>query len=277
MRQFAGVRSPRLQLCTSLCDGIAPVIGQKPQHFRLHQLAAASEHRFELASDDGAGLADAGSAFPQKLRDRCHGDVEPAGPDPAEGVELRRHVEGKAMHCDPMADMYPDGGDLLVFNPDPGQAGTPPGVEPELEQRPDQHLLQLADEAVNVPPPHAQVDDRVADDLSRAVVGDAATALDPVYRYPPGLGGGQVARSCRTTQGVARRMIQQQQEVGKFPGVAAFAQAFLPLPGAVVGDGPGRADKQIRVATLLGHPYIRNLALLDWHSEPVSATHFRSR
>ena len=120
-------------------------------------------------------------------RNRGHGDIEPAGAYPAKGVELGRHVEGKSMQGDPVADMNSDGGDLSGHSTQtPRQAVVRRrATDPEFRQRSDQHLLELADEAVNVPPPGAQVDDRVAYDLAGTMVGDAASALDPVYRNPP--------------------------------------------------------------------------------------------
>ena len=65
--------------------------------------------------------------------------------------------------------------------PDPGPAADPPGGQPELGAERDQRLLDPAyvvDDADRL----GQPDDRVADELARAVPGDLAAAVDLDHR-----------------------------------------------------------------------------------------------
>src|SRR5690349_18273671 len=50
-----------------------------------------------------------------------------AGDDQPEVIEIRGHVEGKAVTGDPARDADADGADLLGTNPRPGQAGNASG------------------------------------------------------------------------------------------------------------------------------------------------------
>ena len=105
--------------------------------------------------------------------------VQAAGDDPREVGEVGRHVEGEAVGGDPAREMDADRGDLLLPRPDADELLALPrlGGDAVVGQGADQHLLEVADVAPDVPPVGAEVDDRIADELPRAVVGDLAAAI----------------------------------------------------------------------------------------------------
>src|SRR5258708_28589063 len=99
-----------------------------------------------------------------------------AGHDQGEGGEVGGDVEGEAMGGDPARDAHPNGADLLLTHPDPGEPGNPSGLNPVVPAGADQHLLQVADVAVNVAPIGREVQDPRCHHLTRPVVGDVPPA-----------------------------------------------------------------------------------------------------
>ena len=83
-----------------------------------------------------------------------------------------------------------------VADPDAGQPWHAPGVDAVVGRDANQHLLEIAHVAMHVAAIGLQVEDRIADDLAGAVVGDVAAApglvdLDAARRQRVG-----VARMC---------------------------------------------------------------------------------
>src|SRR6202011_505223 len=70
-----------------------------------------------------------------------------------------------------------DGRDLSVADPDAGITGQPAGRDPEVGQDVDQAAFEVAQVQTDIGF-RAEVKDRIADQLSRAVVGDVPTAID---------------------------------------------------------------------------------------------------
>ena len=64
-----------------------------------------------------------------------------------------------------------------ALEPDAGQPLDPRRLELERRQRPDQRLLEVAAVLPHVPPVAVQVEDRVADELARAVERGLAAAV----------------------------------------------------------------------------------------------------
>jgi len=77
----------------------------------------------------------------------------------------------------PTADVHADGGDLALLHPDAGATGNAARRQAELRQCIDNHLLEPAHVGDHVPPPLAEVEDRVAHQLSGTVIGDVAAAV----------------------------------------------------------------------------------------------------
>ncbi len=96
-------------------------------------------------------------------------------------------VEREAVHRAPVCEPHADRADLARLHrrigmvdvePDPGEPLEPTGVrQPEFGQRVDDQTFDVA-HVRRCAEPVVDVDDRVADQLAGAVIGDVATALD---------------------------------------------------------------------------------------------------
>src|SRR5690606_40577360 len=84
-------------------------------------------------------------------------------------------AQGEAVGRDPAAGHADaDGGDLDVPDPYAGEARLPAGQDVEVREGADEHLFEIADVAVQILAVRLQVEDRIADELARAAVGDGA-------------------------------------------------------------------------------------------------------
>ena len=94
--------------------------------------------------------------------------------------EVGVDVEGEAVPCPPARDLDADRGDLLVAHPHPGEPAVHRRLHAEIGERVDEHPLERAhvrDDVARALAPLRQRDDRVADELTRAVVRDVAAAV----------------------------------------------------------------------------------------------------
>ena len=110
--------------------------------------------------------------------------VDAAGDDVLAQVgHVGRDVEGEAVHRAPALQPHADGADLArarARRRRPTRPGSRPAgrrVTPNARQRVDDQLLDVA-HVLGGAEPVADVDDRIADELARAVVGDVAAAAD---------------------------------------------------------------------------------------------------
>ena len=114
----------------------------------------------------------------------------------------------------------------------PVSPGCRSAAEPERAQRGDERRLELAQVPVQVLPVLPEVEDRVADELARAVVGHVPAALDLGHLDPAPLELGrrerQAGRPGAAAQGDHRLVLDQQQEV-----VPALAGHALPAERAL--------------------------------------------
>ena len=92
--------------------------------------------------------------------------------------EVAANVQGEPVHRDPMPDADADRGDLSIFDPDAGQARPGRGGDPDFGQGFDQQLFQPAQITMEILAASAQVDDRIADQLARPVIGRLSAAID---------------------------------------------------------------------------------------------------
>src|SRR5260370_21910847 len=139
----------------------------------------------------------------------------------------------RAMHQDA------DGGDLLAGGPDARQPGLARfRFDPQLPQVFDERTLEHLDVAGDGEAKAGTVEDRVADQLARAVIGRLAAAigpddLDPTPR-PLALIPQHVAAARRLAHGEDMRVLEQQESVI----LAAFPQGGdhlgLEIPGRAV-------------------------------------------
>ena len=82
----------------------------------------------------------------------------------------------------PFRDPDPDRRDLVSADPDPGVGWVSAAGDAKIGQRSDQRFFDPPDVLVDIFAKTIEVDDRVPDQLARAVVGDVAAAIDPPDR-----------------------------------------------------------------------------------------------
>ena len=112
--------------------------------------------------------------------------------------------------------MHADRRDLArrAREPDPGEAVDPLGVEPDRGERADERLLEIADVALDVLSVPAQIEDRVGDELARAVERRLAAPVGLDDLDGGVVGNVQLSLRSPPTQRDDRRMLEQQDRVG---------------------------------------------------------------
>ena len=104
---------------------------------------------------------------------------------------------------------------LPIPDPGTGQPRLPPHFEPKLAEDADEHFLEVAQVAVQITAVGLQVENRVADELTRPVIGNVATAARLEEFDPPLfplLGGEEnVFRVRSATQCDDVRMLEEEQ------------------------------------------------------------------
>lgn len=137
-----------------------------------------------------------GVVFAEDLGDGDDGaSGEAAGDDEVEVVHVRVEVDGEPVEGDPSSDADADGANLgglvgsevvLGVDPDAGGVGVGVGGDVELGECVDDGGLEGADVLVDAELGGVEVDDGVADELARAVVGDVAAAVGLVELHALG-------------------------------------------------------------------------------------------
>src|SRR5207249_2376094 len=126
----------------------------------------------------GARFGQRRRSRPELLRERGHADVViAAGMDEREIVERVADVERESMVADPAPHGDADRSELLALGePHAGAPGHAPARETPARERRDQRVLQRAQPAMEIAAHTVEPDDRVADQLSRPMPCDVATA-----------------------------------------------------------------------------------------------------
>ena len=101
----------------------------------------------------------------------------PHGTIQREAGEIGGDVEREAVRRDPSATAHADRRDLLLADPHSGAPGRASRVKPEMPRAANQRVLEVAQVAVRSCGPRAQIDDRIADELPRAVIGHVPAAI----------------------------------------------------------------------------------------------------
>lgn len=95
--------------------------------------------------------------------------------------EVGGDVDGEAVHRDPLADADAHrgefGGGVVGTNPDAGRGGVSLGVDAKVSGGLDDGLFEKAHVGVEAEVQAIEVEDGIADELARAVVGDIAAAV----------------------------------------------------------------------------------------------------
>lgn len=110
--------------------------------------------------------------------------LKPAWHYPFKMLQIGVDIKCKTVHCDPLPDGYAYGGDFIPANPDAGILFLVKlcfYIELILKQ-PDKNHTDVLYKTPDVAPVTVQIDDRIAYDLSRAMVGDIAASFDFIYR-----------------------------------------------------------------------------------------------
>jgi hypothetical protein len=226
------------------------------------------EDKAELAGSfvrDGfecEGLSRRGE-FLFKTGDGVVGDA--TGDDELEITKVGGDVKGEPMGSDAPGDMDADGRDLsfalvnlgLRFGtwlgrgwveaaPDAGEAGNSSGGDAPGGAQADEGFFHFANEidGAHAAPTGvfegAQVEDGVADELSRAMVGDIATAIDLVQGYAAGgeegIGGEDIGAFGVAAQGEDGRVFEEKQHILKATGYDVRGDLGLEAEGFVVVD-----------------------------------------
>jgi len=134
--------------------------------------------------------------------------------------------------------VHADGGDLALAHPNARKLRDAARLDAEIRQRVDQGLFDGPYVRAHIALPLAQVQDGVADDLSRPVVGHVAA---PVRGMEGDTGAAQdlfasqkVLHVAVAAQGDGVGVLQQDKLVGDSASLAPGHQALLPFEGAGV-------------------------------------------
>ena len=88
-----------------------------------------------------------------------------------------RDVDGEAVHADPFSNAHADGGEFAVFHPHAGQSVAAAGGHAECGAGADEGVFEAAEMGVQITSARVEIEDRIADQLARAVIGRLAAAV----------------------------------------------------------------------------------------------------
>jgi hypothetical protein len=133
---------------------------------------------------------------------------------------------------------------IFSSRPDARLSLQPPALDTEIPQRHDQGLFDVAHVAVHVAPIRPQVEDRVTDELARAVIGDVAAAS--CFEDGHALRGQRFRRrhdvrgfaAGLDAEGDDGRVFEQKQRVGDRSGPALVDQSRLQIQALAVVETP---------------------------------------
>ena len=232
----------------------------------------------ERSGEDGGRVGDRcrgrrGVRLAALDRDRRRDDAgHPAGVDQGEVREVDRDVEGDPVIGDPTLDAQAERPDLpglrsVRVAPAARVAVAPRRLDAERGTGRDERRLEGADERADEQAAIVEGDDRVGHELTRAVVGDLAAALDVHDRDTPSLELGGDAREdvCRIAVPAQRqdgRVLQQEElvadpPIGPLGGQSPLERMRLVIrdptepvrlerPGCWAIEAFGRADRRHR-------------------------------
>src|SRR6185503_13821429 len=100
-----------------------------------------------------------------------------AGDNQIEITEIRVDVEGKAVRRDPACDVNSDRRNLAALSMNTCQTLDAKRVDPEVSQRSNQHLFEVADVPVNIFTIRTEINDGINDHLAQAVIRHFSAAI----------------------------------------------------------------------------------------------------
>ena len=111
----------------------------------------------------------------------------------------------------PARDANADGGELLIADPHAGQAVNPVRIDAVVGRRANQHVFEIAHVAVHVAAIGFEIEDRVADDLTGAMIRDVTAAAGLVHVDAPSgeqIGRGENMRSAAIASDAERQDVR---------------------------------------------------------------------
>src|ERR1039457_725016 len=208
---------------------------------------------------------------PRDRRDAAVGDS--TRDDPGESGEgLVRHVQRETVRRDPSGYVDADRRDLVVADPDRRDAlleRRALSSDPEFRESSDQDFLEIGHVPFDVSPPGLEAEDRIADELPRAVVRDLAAAigLEPLdAELPAAFARDEDVRGARVAaEGEDRFVLEQQERF--FPALRSGARRLCLDPQSVGVSDPPEPPRR-KGPLLRGH---RHCARSDFHSPAILA------
>ena len=184
-----------------------------------------------------------------QLRERRHAVVgQPARDDPGEPRQVGVAVQRESVERDARAqEPHADRAHLVVAVPHAGlDVRAPVHRRPELGAGADHHVLEPAQVAAGIRR-RSEIDDRVADQLARAVERERAAAIDLPHDASTRLHRGRVPEQLvvlRTASGGEhRRVLEQDQRVGDLTRQPPLRQPVHRGVRGVVRDRAGWAEQ----------------------------------
>jgi hypothetical protein len=212
--------------------------------------ASAKRHAIRLRKHDRCGPASRASAATEVIRTSGspHGTIQSNG-----SSELSTFTAKPCLETPCLGDVQADRGELAVLDPharprDP-LLRAPAGRDALVGEGGGDGPLERRDVLHDVP----DADDRIADELAGAVVGDLAAAVDvddvDALRAVPVLAHAELAGGRAPPAGVDRLVLEEQERVRDRAGLARGAQAFLEIVRRAVLH-----DAEVDGPQLAGHP-----------------------
>ncbi len=147
-------------------------------------LAGSEREKFgEVLNEEGLYLVERDVALEKFFESRGFAIGDAAGNDKVEETQVGCDVVGKAVRSDPAADVHADSRKFFFprishgLHPDAGFAGNAVGPNAEISGGTHQGLFECADIPVDIAADALEIENRVADDLAGAVIGDVTTTI----------------------------------------------------------------------------------------------------
>src|SRR5215472_4390280 len=132
-----------------------------------------TENLYSLASD----LLQIHGMPEEALKRRYATSVQTTGHDPLKETQIRVHVESETVRGDPARDVNSNGYQFGVSHPHPSCAGKASGLDPVFLGHADENFFERAHVPADITAMLSEVDNRVADQLTGAVIGDVTAAV----------------------------------------------------------------------------------------------------
>lgn len=183
---------------------------------------------------------------------RSHAAVRDAARnDEIEVPQVCGDIEGETVAGNPAGDADANGGELFVADPDTGEALNATGRNPIVFRDANEDFLQITHVAVHVQTIGMQIENRIADELSRTVIRDVAAAPgfeDVDAGRLQRIGRGTHVRPPTVASDAERqhaRMFDQEQKVVDVAGATLLDERPLQRERLLIGDDTESANLKL--------------------------------